>query len=145
MKTIAILAFDKLFDSSLTVTLDILTSARRIHRNFCGGTVQVKTLIYGIDKDHISTAHGLKIKVDANISACQELDIVIVPGLGITNPAVLEELLTTKTANKAIGFLKTQHKSGAIITASCSATFLLAEPTRNNKLVAVRYFSLPLS
>ncbi len=85
------------------------------------------TLLCGVGGRRLLTGEGLEVKVDTKLNDLKELDIIIVPGLGITDPTHMEEFLSSKTAHKAIAFLNSRQRSGAIITASCSATFLLAE------------------
>ncbi len=83
MKTVAILALERVFDSPFAVSLDILSSARRIHWTLCGGTVQVKSLICGVGGRRLSTGEGLGVPVDTKLSDLKKVDMVIVPGLGI--------------------------------------------------------------
>lgn len=127
MKTIVILALEGLFDSSLAVTLDVLRSAKRIHDGFCGGAVNVRTKIVGVNRKRLRTGEGLEFRTEKTVDEVKDADFVIVPGLGVSDPKIMTELLERASAKRAVAFLSRMHEAGATIAASCSATFLLAE------------------
>lgn len=124
---IAILALEGVFDSSLSVSLDILSTAKRIHQGFHGGSVSVDVKICGSRKTRITTGSGLNIAADMSIDKLTYADFVIVPGLGVNNTHDLECTLSSEPGVNAIKELKRMRNAGAVLTASCSATFLLAE------------------
>ncbi|MEP3245717.1 MAG: helix-turn-helix domain-containing protein [Sneathiella sp.] len=128
MKKIAILTLDGLFDSSLAVTLDILKSAQKIHDTYCKGTVSVDVVICSPHSHkRLKTGASLELIAHACIDEIEEADYVIVPGLGLQDPAQIEDILDSKEGTKAVNFLAEMHKKGATVTASCSAGFLVAE------------------
>ncbi len=136
MKTIVILALEGVFDSSLATTLNILTSAAHIHEHFCNGATTVNRRICGVKKGLLKTGEGLQLTIDQSIDDQHNADFVIVPGLGISHQEQLDHIINTQDGSKAIAFLKRMYSSGATLTASCSATFLLAEANVFNRQTA---------
>lgn len=127
MKKITILALDGLFDSSFTVTLNILSSAKLIHDMFCAGTVAVEVVTCSTRKGRLRTSEGLEFKVEHSTRDIESTDFVIVPGLRVIKPLQMDQLIDSASGQKAISFLRRMYDSGAVLAASCSATFLLAE------------------
>ena len=127
MKEIVILALNGVFDSSLSITLNALSSAQRIHQVYCDGVVATQVTTCSPHGLKLKTGEGLSFEVHKSLEQVSSADLVIVPGLGIEDSLSLEQLFASQGAHKAIAFLQSMHQQGAILTASCSATFLLAE------------------
>jgi len=127
MKHVFILAVDGVFDSSLAVTLNILSSAKKIHEIHCQGLVSTQVKTCSPLGKKLKTGEGLELKVDTKLDAIKSGDYIIVPGLGINDSLSLEGFLSSKKGDQVIAFLKRMYDSGSTMVSSCSATFLFAE------------------
>jgi transcriptional regulator GlxA family with amidase domain len=120
---IVVLALEGLWDTGLTVTLDVFSAANRLAARQFGGTPHFDLSIVGIRRK-VRSGQGLTIPVKA-ITADLKPDWVIVPA-----PAT-PDLLVPTLARADMALAKAQlvnwHADGARIAASCMGTFLLAE------------------
>ncbi len=127
MKSIAIITFEGMFDSSLSITLDILRSANQIATAQGEGSLGVDFGLYSASGEPVKTAGGLVINPRSALGDIKKVDVVILPGLGISDGEQLNRVLKQQDANQIIHFLRDQHRAGSTILGSCSASFFLAE------------------
>ncbi len=127
MKKVAILPRPGVFDTSLAVTLDILSSAQRIHDEFCGGIVEVQVSLVGHGSDYVETGAGLQTPRLSAVGDVVAPDFVILPGLGINDSELLLKTLEDSNTLSVIDAFKRFYYLGATLATSCSGTFLFAE------------------
>lgn len=121
MINLSVIAVDDIFDSSLALTLDILSTANQVS----GKKYPVR--ICSDDGNPVTTAHGFTVPVDSGLQDCTSEDVFIVPGLGLTGKQEINDFLVGDTGQNLVRFLRQIHDQGGLIAASCSATFLVAE------------------
>lgn len=128
MKTIQILTLDGTFDSSLGITIDILKSAIEIHSSYYEGTNSAEIKVCTTAKKRIRTGFGLSLDAErVDCKGAEFPDYLIVPGLGISDPCLLDSKLRSASARRSIDYISAAHAHGSFVAASCSATFLIAE------------------
>ena len=76
----------------------------------------------------VRTSNGLTIQVTAGLPRPPQ-HVIILPGIAITSPRQAAEriLASAAPAARLFGWLRRQHASGALLVATCSSAFLLAE------------------
>lgn len=122
---IAILAFDGLFDTGLTVLLDSFCLANKFATQLMGGAPRFDVTIIGLRKK-VRSSQGFIIPAQT-ITPDLKPDWVIVPALATGSPDQLLPALERPDVKKAGALLKTWHAEGAQIAASCIGTFFVAE------------------
>ena len=129
---ILLLVFDGVADGSVGVSLDILGAAARAVR---AGLVPLprrsapaRARIVSLDGAPVRSAARRTLAVDGalRLRALQPGDVLVVPGLGMSSPAEIEAGLKRADIVRGIAALARATESGAIVAASCSATFVLA-------------------
>lgn len=122
---ISLLALEGLFDTGLTVTLDVFTIANRISAREMGGTPFFEVSIVGVRKG-VRSGQGLAIPVRA-VTPDLKPDWVIVPALSNGMPEQLIRSLGRPEVSLAKAQLRKWYDEGVNIAASCIGTFILAE------------------
>ena len=122
---ITLLALDGLFDTGLTVTLDVFAMANKFSARLMGGAPRFDVTVVGVRR-RVRTGLGLSVPV-APITAGLKPDWVIVPALGAGTPAELGPALARRDVLDAARQLRAWHADGAMIAASCIGSFILAE------------------
>jgi transcriptional regulator GlxA family with amidase domain len=74
----------------------------------------------------VRTGAGYRRSVDASMRAAEARDIVVVPGFDVPRPDDVDALLESADARRAVDFVARAHASGALVLASCTATFIVA-------------------
>jgi transcriptional regulator GlxA family with amidase domain len=121
---ILVLALDGVFDLGLSAVLDAFQTANELAgmTSFSGGRFDVK--IVGIGKS-IKTSQGLTVPVQAIGSRAP--DCVVVPAIGFKMPERLEAALARPDIQDAAVHLQRWARKGAMMTAACIGTFVMAE------------------
>jgi len=122
---ITLLALDGLFDTGLTVTLDVFAMANKFSARLMGGAPHFDVTVVGVRR-RVRTGLGLSIPVAA-VTAELKPDWVIVPALGAGTPAELGPALARRDVRDAARQLRAWHAEGVLIAASCIGSFILAE------------------
>ncbi len=114
-KTIGILVFDGVLTSDVTAPAEVFGAATKQSwfTDYDVKMISVK------DQSTITTAEGLKIAVDTDISKPQTLSVLIVPSAYDMKP-----LLNNK---ELIRFIQTQAEKVDWLASNCSGAYLLAE------------------
>jgi len=121
---ISVLALDDVFDLGLAAVLDAFQTANELIE-MAGLTVprfEVKTV--GLRKS-VKTAQGLRVPVQAIDR--QVPDCVVVPAIGFKMPGPLESALARSEVRDAAAALRGWADDGALMTAACIGTFVMAE------------------
>jgi transcriptional regulator GlxA family with amidase domain len=121
---VSVLALDDVFDLGLSAVLDAFQTANELI-GMAGLTVprfEVKTV--GLRKT-VKTSHGLRVPVqpiDRRVPDC-----VVVPAIGFKMPGPLEVALARSDVRDAGAALRHWAADGALMTAACIGTFVMAE------------------
>ena len=121
---IHVLALNGVFDLGLSAVLDAFHTANELAEmsDFPGERFEVK--IVGITSS-VKTAQGLNVPVQTIGSKAP--DCVVVPAIGFKMPEPLEAVLATPEVKDAAFLLQRWARKGAMMTAACIATFIMAE------------------
>ncbi len=122
---LTMLALEGLWDTGLTVMLDVFSAANGLSMREFGGTPHFDITVAGVARK-VRSAQGLTVPVKP-ITADLKPDWVIVPALGAVLPEQVIAALSRPDVVKAIGHIKAWHSEGVRIAASCKGTFLVAE------------------
>lgn len=122
-----LLALPGVFDTSLTVTLDVLKTAARIAARIGVETRPLEIELVGLDAEGAKTAAGLHVPVTRCLDAVTQADFVVLPGFDVDSPAGLRALLEGPEVGALQHHLQRLHRGGSLLATSCSGTFVLAE------------------
>jgi transcriptional regulator GlxA family with amidase domain len=122
---LAIFVLDGVFDTGLTVLLDIFSAANEFAAAQ-GITLPLFSVeMIGVGRS-VRTALGLTVTLEP-VETVRKPDWVIVPALNAKQPDRLVEALGRKDVLEAIACLRAWHASGIHVAGGCIGTFLLAE------------------
>jgi transcriptional regulator GlxA family with amidase domain len=119
-----VLALDDVFDLGLAAVLDALRTANELNEldERAGAGFDVR--VVGVRRD-VRTAQGLRVPVrtiDGRTPDC-----VVVPAIGFKMPGPLQAALKRPDVRDAGDVLRQWSERGAMVTAACIGTFVLAE------------------
>lgn len=119
-----VLVLDGVFDLGLSAVLDAFQTANELAEmsGLSGERFDVK--IVGVTKS-IKTSQGLTVPVQPIGSRAP--DCVVVPAIGIKMPEPLEAALPRPDIQNAAVLLQKWARKGAMMTAACVGTFVMAE------------------
>jgi len=121
---IAVLTLDGVFDLGLSAVLDAFQTANELIE-MSGLTVPAfETRVVGVRKG-VRTSHGLRVPVHP--VGRWAPDCVVVPAIGFKMPGPLETALTRADVRDAGEVLRQWDRRGAMMTAACVGTFVMAE------------------
>ena len=121
---IYILALDEIFDIGLSTVLDTFSIANDLAKSAGTPSVHFKVTIVGVRR-RVRTSQGLSVPV---VSAAQlaRPDIVLIPALGAKMPETLQVALERRDVADAGELLRQWADGGALVSAACTGTFVLA-------------------
>jgi transcriptional regulator GlxA family with amidase domain len=121
---VSVLVLNDVFDLGLSAVLDAFQTANELAEmsGISGERFDVK--IVGVGKS-IKTSQGLTVPVQG--SGSKAPDCVVVPAIGFKMPEPLEAALTRPDIQDAAVLLRQWARKGAMMTAACVGTFVLAE------------------
>ncbi|MEM5405561.1 GlxA family transcriptional regulator [Paraburkholderia unamae] len=122
---IAILAFDGVFDTGLSVTLDAFSVANKLSAATMGCVPRFDVTLVGVRK-RVRSAHGLAVPVQT-VAPDAKPDWVIVPALVTLSAQELMASFERRDVEEGMARLLEWQTGGARVGASCVGTFLLAE------------------
>src|SRR5262249_61508692 len=96
--------------SSVAITLDVLDAANRISR---GTSSSFSVRLLSAQRTRRTSLGNGAMAIACEHAARQQLDLVIVPGLGISTEAEFIARLMSREARAAMDFLKAQARRGA--------------------------------
>jgi transcriptional regulator GlxA family with amidase domain len=121
---IDVLALDDVFDLGLSAVLDAFQTANELIE-IAGLEVSRFTLrVVGVRKA-VRTSQGLSVPVQP--VGTRGPDCVVVPAIGFKMPGPLEVALARPDVRDAAGELRRWARQGAMMTAACIGTFVMAE------------------
>lgn len=132
MPTVAAIAIEGCYASSLTGFIDLLHVANAYTKKQLGNTVEpFEWKILSLTGEDVVSSNGLTIQVKASTSTTETYDLIYIPGLFYQGSKEFNLLLEQhQTLGK---WLSTQSQGGALISANCTGTFVLAESGLLNK------------
>lgn len=125
------LAIDGVMEGALGLGLDVVDTAARLLR---AGMVPVPRGMRSLDQRVVShdgksvpsvQRRAIAVEGTLNLRSVQKGDVLVLPGLFATKDSSLERLLTRPDVMRIVSLLPRAAAKGALIAASCSATFLL--------------------
>ncbi|MDR6288270.1 transcriptional regulator GlxA family with amidase domain [Inquilinus ginsengisoli] len=120
-----VLALDGVFDTGLTVFLDMFSTANELAAAQGIATPPFEIALVGV-RPQIRTALGLTASVEL-ADAVRKPDWVVVPALNTKQPERLVEALGRPDVLDAMAQLRRWQAGGIGVAAACIGTFLLAE------------------
>jgi transcriptional regulator GlxA family with amidase domain len=116
------------FDSGLTTLLDVFGTAERLRPTVDPSIDPIEVRLVG-SATKVTTAAGLTLAMDHVVGeddVLAELDVFIVPGLGVAAPASLAEALASAPIRRLRNWLAWADDHPAL-AAACTGTFVLAD------------------
>lgn len=121
---IYVLALDGVFDLGLSAVLDAFQTANELAEMSGFSRQRFDVKIVSVTQ-RIKTSQGLTVPVQAIGSRVPEC--VVVPAIGFKMPAPLEAALERPEIRGAASLLRQWARKGALMTAACIGTFIMAE------------------
>ena len=119
-----VLALDGVFDLGLSAVLDALQTANELNEVAELGVPRFDVRVVGV-RTKVRTSHGLRVPVQA--IGRRAPDCVVVPAIGFKMPEPLEAALARADVRDAGIALRQWSRRGAMMTAACIGTFVMAE------------------
>jgi transcriptional regulator GlxA family with amidase domain len=125
---VGLIAVPGTFDSGLTALLDVLRTAERLRSRVDRSIDPIEVRTIGSAKQ-VTTGGGLTLAMDHVVGdddALAELDVLIVPGIGVVTPAALAQALASRHIRRLRSWLAPTAKE-LMLAAACTGTFVLAD------------------
>ncbi|HLJ73997.1 MAG TPA: helix-turn-helix domain-containing protein [Thermoanaerobaculia bacterium] len=121
---VSVLALDSVFDLGLSAVLDALQTANELIALMELDVPPFDVRIVGVRKN-ITTSQGFRVPVQ--IAPSRAPECVVVPAIGFKMPEPLEAALKRPDIAEATALLRQWNRRGAMMTAACVGTFVMAE------------------
>jgi hypothetical protein len=125
----ALIAPAAAFHSSTGACLDAFmlvdTQVERLFRSHAAMRMETRLRLLSQDAQPVTMADGRSLAVEGGLETSLSFDLVHIASFRVGGPAALAERIAASGA--FLAWLRNQHERGAIISASGSAVFLLAE------------------
>ena len=125
---VGLIAVPGCFDSGLTALMDILRTAERVRPAVDRSIDPIEVRTVG-SAAKVTTGAGLTLAMDHLVgddAALAELDVLVVPGLGVASPAALAEALASTHVSRLRGWL-VPARDELTLAAACTGTFVLGD------------------
>jgi transcriptional regulator GlxA family with amidase domain len=122
---IHVLALNGVFDTGLAAVLDAFSTANDVAERTGILASRFQTTAVGLRKT-VTTAQGLSMSVTP-ASRVEVPDVLVLPAINCTMPEALTQVLGSDEVREAGAVLRNWSERGALITAACVGTFVLAE------------------
>ncbi|MBX9604003.1 MAG: helix-turn-helix domain-containing protein [Bryobacteraceae bacterium] len=119
-----VLVLDGVFDLGLAAVLDAFQTANELNELLQLGAAPLEVGMVGVRR-RVRTSQGLLVPVTG--ARRRPPDIAVVPALGYKMPGPLEQALGRRDVSDAGNMLRNWFASGALVSAACIGTFVLAE------------------
>jgi transcriptional regulator GlxA family with amidase domain len=121
---VSVLALDSVFDTGLATVLDAFQTANELAELSGLASSRFDVTVVGVRKS-VKTSQGLTVPVRP--APARAPDCVVVPAIGFKMPDALERALDRPDIGDAAVLLRRWAERGALMTAACIGTFVLAE------------------
>ena len=121
---IYVLALDEVFDTGLSTVLDIFSIANDLGAAAGIPSLHFEITVVGVRR-RVRTSQGLSVPVILAARLVRP-DIVLIPALGAKMPATLQVALERRDVADAGELLRQWFDGGALVSAACTGTFVLA-------------------
>lgn len=121
---IHVLALDGVFDLGLSAVLDAFQTANELIEMAGLAVPRFEVKVVGVRRS-VKTSQGLGVPVQT--IGTRRPDCVVVPAIGFKMPGPLETALARQDVRDAAAALRHWARRGALMTAACIGTFVLAE------------------
>ncbi|MDN4521838.1 GlxA family transcriptional regulator [Mycolicibacterium sp. jd] len=121
---VALLLTESVFDSGLSIVCDVLETANSLRSELCRPPAPWEITLVGFRRLH-RTARGHQVRAESPASIDPE--VLVVPAVGVKDPAQLVGLVEAPTQRRAIGLVSTLAAGGVVVAGACTGTFFLAE------------------
>jgi transcriptional regulator GlxA family with amidase domain len=125
-----VLVLDDVFDLGLSAILDVFETANELIALSQLDVEPFEVRKVGVRRT-VRTSHRLRVPVDA--VGTSRPDFVVVPAIGFKMPGPLEAALARPDIADAVDALRSWSRKGALMTAACIGTFVMAEAGLLNK------------
>jgi transcriptional regulator GlxA family with amidase domain len=119
-----VLALDHVFDLGLSAVLDAFETANELNEVAALGVPRFDVRIVAV-RTKVKTSQGFRVPVQA--IGTRTPDCVVVPAIGYKMPEPLEAALARADVRDAGAALRQWSRRGAMMTAACIGTFVMAE------------------
>jgi transcriptional regulator GlxA family with amidase domain len=130
---VAVLVLDDVFDLGLSAVLDAFQTANELNDLSTRQVPPFDVRVVGV-RARVRTSQGLQVPVRA--AGGWIPDCVVVPAIGFKMPQPLETALARPDVADAGAALRDWNKRGALMSAACIGTFIMAESRLLNDQVA---------
>ena len=121
---IDVLALDGVFDLGLSAVLDGFQTANELSEMSRLSVPRFEIRVVGVRKA-VKTAQGFRVPV--HVTDARAPDCVVVPAIGFKMPGPLEAALARPDVRDAADVLRQWDRDGALMSAACIGTFVMAE------------------
>jgi transcriptional regulator GlxA family with amidase domain len=121
---IDILVLDGVFDLGLSAVLDVFRTANELNEVAGLEVARFEPRIVGLRKA-VKTSQGLTVPVSP--IGRRSPNCIVVPAIGFKMPGPLEAALRRTDVRESADVLRRWSRHGAMVTAACIGTFILAE------------------
>jgi transcriptional regulator GlxA family with amidase domain len=121
---VAVLVLDRVFDLGLSAVLDAFQTANELIDAAHSTVPPFDVRITGV-RSNVQTSRGLRVPVRSHRGWSP--DCVVVPAIGYKMPVPLEAALSRPDVRDAADTLRAWNAGGALMTAACIGTFVMAE------------------
>jgi transcriptional regulator GlxA family with amidase domain len=127
---VGIVAVPGCFDSGLTSLMDVFRTAERVRPGVDRSIDPVEVVTIGSTRE-VGTAGGLRLAMDRTVGdrdALADLDVLVVPGIGVTTRAELASALASSELRRLRSWLAPLAGASDLrLAAACTGTFVLAD------------------
>ncbi|MCU1687363.1 MAG: HTH-type transcriptional activator rhaS [Amycolatopsis sp.] len=120
---IAVAALDGLFDSGLSVVLDVLATANSLRDDAAGSPSPFEVVVTGLGST-ARTGHGLAVQTVPLSDLGGVPDVFVMPALAVQAPSLV---IKTVREHPLVERIRDLRDAGAMLAAACTGTFFLAE------------------
>lgn len=121
---VCVLVLDDVFDLGLSAVLDAFQTANELIEATSAPVAAFDVRMFGV-RSRVRTSQGLTVPVRSVGNWTP--DCIVVPAIGFKMPAPLERALERRDVADAGEVLREWQRKGALMTAACIGTFVMAE------------------
>lgn len=125
-RRIVILVAEGFTDSGLSIALDVFRAANALAKR-TGADEPFRVDVASARGGRVQAASGMSLDATRAASRMGRADVVLLPGLWVESAADIDRALARDDVAALVAAAQRAHAQGAIVGASCTGAFLLAE------------------